>query len=319
MPRTQITQQLIEAGAVAVIRMKETDRLLHVAEALLTGGVSVMEVTMTTLGALGAIEALTRTFSEQMLLGVGSVLDAETTRRAIEAGARYVVSLGIQNPKSKIQNRMPRTQITQQLIEAGAVAVIRMKETDRLLHVAEALLTGGVSVMEVTMTTLGALGAIEALTRTFSEQMLLGVGSVLDAETTRRAIEAGARYVVSPVLKAEIIEAAHQRGVPALPGAFSPTEVQHAHELGADIIKVFPAGVLGMGYFKALLAPLPHLKLMPTGGVTLDNAGEWLRAGACAVGIGSALLDKKAIAEGNYAVLTENARTLRRSIEEGRG
>ncbi len=211
---------------------------------------------------------------------------------------------------------MARTQITQQLIEAGAVAVIRMQDKDRLLHVAEAVLAGGVSAIEVTMTVPGALGMIEAVAERFGEAVLLGVGSVLDAETTHRAIDAGARYVISPILKAEIIEAAHQRDAPAMPGAFSPTEVQHAYELGADIIKVFPAGVLGMGYFKALLAPLPHLKLMPTGGVTLDNAGDWLRAGACAVAVGSALLDKKAIAEGNYAVLTENARTLRRSIEQ---
>ena len=214
---------------------------------------------------------------------------------------------------------MQRTQITQDLIDAGAVAVIRMQDTDRLLRVVEAVFEGGVSAIEVTMTVPGALGMIEAVARRFGEAVLLGVGSVLNAETVHRAIDAGARYVISPVLKAEVIEAAHQRDVPAMPGAFSPTEVQHAHELDADIIKVFPAGVLGMRYFKAILAPLPHLKLMPTGGVTLDNAGDWLRAGACAVAVGSALLDKQAIAEGRYAVLTENARRLRRSIEEGRG
>ena len=214
---------------------------------------------------------------------------------------------------------MQRTQITQHITEAGAVAVIRMQDTDRLLRVAEAVLEGGVSALEVTMTVPGALRMIEAVAGRFGEQVLLGVGSVLDAETAHRAIDAGARFVVSPILKAAIIEAAHQRDVPALPGAFSPTEVQHAYELGADIVKVFPAGVVGIGYFKAILAPLPHLKLMPTGGVTLDNAGDWLRAGACAVGVGSALLDKQAIAEGNYALLTENARMLCRSVAQARG
>ena len=213
---------------------------------------------------------------------------------------------------------MARTEITQQLIEAGAVAVIRMKETDRLLHVAEALLAGGVQVMEITLTTPGALGAIEALARTFSEAMLVGVGSAIDAEGTHRAIDAGARFVVSPIVKTEVIEAAHQHGLPVLPGAFTPTEAQYAHECGADIIKIFPANIVGMDFIKALLAPLPHLKLMPTGGVTPANAGDWIRAGACAVGIGSALLDKQAIAEGRFAVLTENARTLCRSLEAGR-
>lgn len=210
---------------------------------------------------------------------------------------------------------MARTEITQQIIEAGAVAVIRMNETDRLLHIAEALLAGGVTVMEVTLTTPGALGAIEALTHTFADAMLVGVGSAVDAEATHRAIDAGARFVVSPIVKAEIIEATHQHGLPVLPGAFTPTEAQYAHACGADIIKIFPANIVGMDFIKAVLAPLPHLKLMPTGGVTPANAGDWIRAGACAVGIGSALLDKEAVAEGRYAVLTENARTLCRSLE----
>lgn len=213
---------------------------------------------------------------------------------------------------------MPRTEITQQIIEAGAVAVIRMKETDRLLHVAEALLAGGLTVMEVTLTTPGALEAIEALARTFAGTMLVGVGSAIDAEGTRRAIDAGARFVVSPIVKAEVIEASHQQDLPVLPGAFTPTEAQYAHECGADIIKVFPANIVRMDFIKAVLAPLPHLKLMPTGGVTPANAGDWIRAGACAVGLGSALLDKEAIAEGRYAVLTENARTLCHSLETSR-
>jgi len=141
---------------------------------------------------------------------------------------------------------------------------------------------------------------------------------VLDGETARRAIDAGARYVVSPILDAEVIATAHRYDVPALPGAFTPTEIQHAHTLGADVVKVFPASHVGTSYFRALCAPMPHLKLMPTGGVTLTNAGDWLRSGACAVGVGSALLDRQAIAEKNYHQITENARTLRDRLVEAR-
>lgn len=213
---------------------------------------------------------------------------------------------------------MNRTQIVQRLTDAGAAAVIRLDDASPLLHAAGALLEGGLSVLEVTMTTPDALRMIERLSEAFAPDALIGVGSVLDDETARRAIDAGARFVVSPVLKPSLIDTVHQHDCAALPGAFTPTEIQHAHELGADIVKVFPASVLGSGYFRAVLAPLPHLKLMPTGGVTLTNAGDWLQAGACAVGIGSALLDTQAIAEENYAVLRDNARTLRATITNAR-
>lgn len=211
-----------------------------------------------------------------------------------------------------------RQQILNDILAGGAVAVIRMSDAQKLLRVIEAVREGGVTAIEVTMTTPGALQAIETVARTMADSVQIGVGSVLNAEMARQAIEAGARYVVAPVFKREIVEETHRHGLPVMPGAFTPTEAQLAHEAGADVIKVFPADVVGMAFFKAVLAPLPHLKLMPTGGVTLDNAGEWLRAGAVAVGVGGALLDKKAIAEGNFAVLTENARRLRASIEAAR-
>lgn len=208
--------------------------------------------------------------------------------------------------------------VTQRLIDGGAIAVIRMQDADRLVRVARAILEGGVSSIEITMTVPNALRMIEEVDRQLGDSILLGVGSVLDRETARHAIEAGARYVVSPIFKPEVIQAAHLYGAPALPGAFTPTEIQAAHEAGADLIKVFPADVLGMGYLSAVRAPMPHLKLVPTGGVTPENAGEWIRAGATAVGVGSALLDKRAIAEENYAVLTEKARVLQASIAAGR-
>ena len=225
---------------------------------------------------------------------------------------------------------MPRQEIVQKLIRSGAIAVIRMGDSKKLMRVAEAILKGGVSAIEITMTTPNALKIIEEAAKELGEDAQIGVGSVLDAKTARSAIDAGATYVVSPIFKAEIVQTAHRHDLPGMPGAFSPTEILLAHEAGADglvffnrfyqpdLVKIFPADVVGMDFFKSVLAPIPQLRLMPTGGVTLTNAGDWLKAGACAVGVGSALLDKKAIAEEKYSVLTENARILKESIASAR-
>lgn len=202
--------------------------------------------------------------------------------------------------------------------EVGAVAVIRMTDSKRLLRVAEAIHKGGVSAIEVTMTVPNAIQMIEDVARELGDDVVVGVGSVLDANTARQAVEAGARYVVSPVFKPEVVDEAHRLGVAVMPGAFTPTECLTAQECGADVVKVFPADVLGIAFFKGVKAPMPHLRLMPTGGVTLTNAGDWIKAGACAVGVGSALLDKKAIEAGDYARLTENARQLIASVRQGR-
>lgn len=209
---------------------------------------------------------------------------------------------------------MSKSQIVERIVKEGAVAVIRADDPGTLKQIIDALLAGGVSALEVTMTVPRALQIIEETANRFGDKILLGVGSVLDAETARLAINAGARYVVSPIFKPSIIEMAHRYNVPAMPGCFTPTEILEAHEAGADIVKVFPAGQLGMKYFKAIKAPMPHLQLMPTGGVNLTNAGEWIAAGACAVGVGSALLDKKAINEGRFDQLTANAKTLKQSL-----
>lgn len=211
-----------------------------------------------------------------------------------------------------------RAEILDAVLASGAVAVVRMADSSRLVRLAEAIAEGGVTAIEVTMTTPNALAVIEETSRQLGDAVTVGVGSVLDAETARRAVDAGARYVVSPVFEPAIIAEAHRLGVPAMPGCFTPTEIQAATAAGADVVKVFPADVLGMPFFKAVRAPMPHLKLMPTGGVSLTNAGDWVRAGAVAVGVGSALLDKRAIADGDWATLTANARTLRQSVEDGR-
>lgn len=209
---------------------------------------------------------------------------------------------------------MKREKILEEILKRKSVAVIRLKEADKLKKVIEALALGGVSVAEVTMTVPNAIGLIKQVTQELSEDIIVGVGSVLNAETAKQAIEAGAKYVVSPIFKKEIIDMAHEYDVPAMPGCFTPTEVLTAYEYGADVVKVFPADVLGMAFFKGILAPMPHLKLMPTGGVSLTNAGDWIKAGAVAVGIGSALLDKEAIDSENYFKLTENAKLITQSI-----
>ncbi len=210
---------------------------------------------------------------------------------------------------------MSRIDIINSLLESKAVAVIRISDPGKLIKVAEAIYKGGISGIEITMTVPDAIKVIESASKELGSYMNIGVGSVLNAETAQKAVDAGARYVVSPIFKKEIVETAHKNDVPAMPGSFTPTEIQTAFEAGADIIKVFPADVVGMAFFKGVLAPMPHLKLMPTGGVSLTNAGDWIKAGACAVGVGSALLDKKAIAEGNFNKLTENARILVQSIK----
>lgn len=209
---------------------------------------------------------------------------------------------------------MSRNEIVNSLIDAGVVAVIRLSDASKLIKVAEAINKGGVSAIEITMTVPNAIKVIEETSKAIGDFINIGVGSVLNAQTAKDAINAGAKYVVSPIFKKEIVEAAHSMDIPAMPGCFTPTEIQTAYEAGADIIKVFPADCLGMAFFKGVLAPMPHLKMMPTGGVTLTNGGDWLRAGACAVGVGSALLNQKAIKNEEYDVLTENAKILKASI-----
>lgn len=209
---------------------------------------------------------------------------------------------------------MLREKILADLLSRKAVAVLRVQEENKLLKVIEAINAGGISCAEITMSVPNAIKLIEKMNELIGDRVLIGVGTVLNASTAEDAIKAGAKYIVSPILKKEIIETAHKHDIPVMPGCFTPTEIQTAYEMGADVIKVFPADVLGMEFFKAILAPMPYLKLMPTGGVSLTNAGDWFKAGACAVGLGSALVDKDAIKNENYGKLTENALKIMESI-----
>ena len=209
---------------------------------------------------------------------------------------------------------MPRTELVNEMKDNGVVAVVRTKHPDKLLKIAEAIYDGGVKFIEITMTVPNALKMIEQVRNSVRDDIIIGVGSVLASDTAQKAIDAGAQFVVSPIFNKDIIDTVHKNNIPAMPGTFTPTEMLNAHQCGADIIKVFPADILGMKFFKGVKAPMPELNLMPTGGVTLDNAGDWIRAGACAVGVGTALLDVQAIEENNYKKLTENARRIVNSI-----
>ena len=202
---------------------------------------------------------------------------------------------------------------------AGIVAVIRIKDPSRLRAVVDAIAEGGIRVLEVTMTVPGAVGLIRDLAPTLPDGFILGAGTVLDADTVAQVADAGARYVVSPVFRRAVIEACHARGLAAMPGCFTPTEILDAWDAGADIVKVFPATTLGPSYLKDVRAPLPQVKLMPTGGVTVENAGDWIRAGAVAVGVGTSLLDAKAIADGQFAVLRTNAERMIANVRAARG
>lgn len=202
---------------------------------------------------------------------------------------------------------------------AGIVAVIRIKEPHKLRAVVDAIADGGVRALEVTMTVPGAVELIRELAPQLPPGFIFGAGTVVDAETAKKVIDAGARYVVSPVFRRSVIAACHELDVPVMPGCFSPTEILDAWDAGADIVKVFPATALGPGYIKDLRGPMPHVKLMPTGGVTLDNAGDWIRAGAVAVGVGTSLLDAKAIAAGDYAVLRANAQRIVANVRAAKG
>jgi 2-dehydro-3-deoxyphosphogluconate aldolase / (4S)-4-hydroxy-2-oxoglutarate aldolase len=203
---------------------------------------------------------------------------------------------------------LDRQATVKRIEQLGIVAVIRLRDPAKLRAVVDAIMAGGVQALEVTMTVPGAVELIRGLAPTLPEGFLLGAGTVIDAPTAHAVIDAGAQFVISPVFRRAVIDACHARGVPAAPGCFTPTEILEAHDAGADIVKVFPATTLGPQYIKDVRAPLPQVRLMPTGGVTPDNAGDWIRAGAVAVAAGSSLLDSAAIESGRFEVITANAR-----------
>lgn len=205
------------------------------------------------------------------------------------------------------------------VLHSGIVAVVRADDGSRLADVAEALVAGGVDVIEITFTVPGAIRVLEQVAQRLGDRVLLGAGTVLDAETARAAILAGARFVVSPIVSRSVIRTCRRYGVLCLPGALTPTEILTAWEAGADIVKVFPSELTGPGYLRAIRGPLPQVRLMPTGGVNLDNAAEFIRAGACALGIGGSLVDPQAVASGNLQRITDLASQYVAIVHAARG
>lgn len=200
-----------------------------------------------------------------------------------------------------------KSEICSLLTNPGIIAVVRARNAEQVVPLSEALLAGGVIAIEITLTTPNAFAAIREARARFANRALIGVGTVLDAAACRAALDAGAEFVVTPICRTEFVSLVHAADRPIMLGAFSPTEAQLAHEAGADFIKVFPADTLGPGYIKALRAPLPHLRIVPTGGVELHNVRDFLQAGCAALGVGSALVSAQLLQAADWQELTQRA------------
>jgi 2-dehydro-3-deoxyphosphogluconate aldolase/(4S)-4-hydroxy-2-oxoglutarate aldolase len=214
---------------------------------------------------------------------------------------------------------MTKAEVIKQIRDTGVIPVVRATSADEAMRAIDAIREGGIAVLEITMTVPGAVGVIEQVSARYGTEALVGAGTVLDPETANTCIAAGARFVVSPALNLETISYCKRHDVVVMPGALTPTEVVQAWNAGADFVKVFPAGAVGgPSYLKALKAPLPHIELVPTGGVSLKTAADFIKAGAAALGVGADLVDIKAIREGQASLITERARQFVQIVREAR-
>jgi 2-dehydro-3-deoxyphosphogluconate aldolase / (4S)-4-hydroxy-2-oxoglutarate aldolase len=214
---------------------------------------------------------------------------------------------------------MEKREVFNRMISEGLVPVIRVASAAEAIDVADAIKEGGVTVIEITMSVQGAIDVIKDLTKKYRDEIIMGAGTVLDPETGRAALLAGAQFIVSPTLNLDLIALAHRYSAVVIPGAMTPTEILTAWNAGADMVKVFPAAQLGgPEYLKALRGPLPQILLVPTGGVNLQNAGAFIKAGAAALGAGGELVDKKAVKERKFNIITENTRAFLKAIREAR-
>ena len=214
---------------------------------------------------------------------------------------------------------MEKREVFERMISEGLVPVVRVSSAQEAIDVADAIKEGGVSSIEITMSVQGAIEVIRELTQKYKDKIIMGAGTVLDPETGRAALLAGAQFIVSPTLNLDLIHLAHRYSAVVIPGTMTPTEILTAWNAGADLVKVFPAAQLGgPEYIKALRGPLPQILLVPTGGVNLQNAGAFIRAGAAALGAGGELVDKKALKEKKFHIITENTRAFLKAIQEAR-
>src|SRR5437588_6649817 len=207
----------------------------------------------------------------------------------------------------------------QHVLDCGVVAVVRSPDSQQLVEVARALAEGGVRTVEITMSVPNALDVVRQVRQALGDKVLLGAGTILDPETARAALLAGAEYLVAPTVNLDVIRLCQRYDKLVMPGAFTPTEILTAWEAGADIVKVFPADVLGPAFFQAMRGPLPQVRLMPTGGVDLNTAAEFLRAGACCLGVGGQLVEPKAVAERNFDRIRDLARQYAAIVQQVRG
>lgn len=211
-----------------------------------------------------------------------------------------------------------KSEIISLLTNPGVIAVVRAQKPEQVLPLAEALVAGGVIAIEITTSTPNAVAVIRETKQKLGARAIVGVGTVLDVTTCRAALDAGAEFVVSPILRPELVPVCHDADRPIMLGAYTPTEAQLAHEAGADFIKIFPAGSLGPKYIKALCAPLPHLRIIPTGIANPEDVGAFIRAGCAGVGLGSLLLPAKVLQEANWAELTKLAREFVMMVRDAR-
>jgi 2-dehydro-3-deoxyphosphogluconate aldolase / (4S)-4-hydroxy-2-oxoglutarate aldolase len=214
---------------------------------------------------------------------------------------------------------MKKSEVIQRIIEIGVVPVVRANSADEAMQAIDAIKEGGVPILEITMTVPGAIKVMEQVADKFGDEVVLGAGTVLDPETARACILAGATFVVSPALNLKTIELCHRYSVPICPGALTPTEVVTAWQAGADFVKVFPCSAMGgASYIRGLKAPLPQVELIPTGGVNLNTAADFIKAGSSALGIGADLVDLKAIRAGEAHIVTERARQFSQIVKDAR-
>ena len=215
---------------------------------------------------------------------------------------------------------MEKREVFNRMMSEGLIPVIRVSSAQEAVDVADAIKEGGITLIEITMSVPGAIDTIKELTQKYKDEIIMGAGTILDPETARAALLAGSQFIVTPTLNLDVIQLAHRYSAVVVPGAMTPTEILTAWNAGADMVKVFPAAQLGgPEYIKAIRGPLPQILLVPTGGVNLQNAGAFIKAGAAALGVGGELVDKKAVKEKKFDIITENTRTYLKVIREARG